>query len=103
MSTQVPFTYYKRPNGQRIDGYAEVDQATADKAAVIIHAGFHFEAETLMTGQVSLTIGDDNGDYAYEIYPESEDGAPHVIALINKTSIDDLQKAADAAKAGEED
>ena len=65
----IPFTQYLRPDGRR--RYTTIDRPShvAAKAAEILAAGFRFECEEMMSGQVSLTIGDDDGDYAIEVVP----------------------------------
>ncbi|AGC35744.1 hypothetical protein ACP46_gp59 [Rhizobium phage RHEph06] len=63
----VYFTQYLRPDGRKqiisIDRPAHV----VAKADHILSHGFRFECEELTTGEVSLTISDDWGDYAFEL------------------------------------
>jgi hypothetical protein len=54
----IPFTQYLLPNGRkRPEQYMTPNKDVADKARLILDAGFYFEAEILMNGFVSFTIG----------------------------------------------
>lgn len=43
------------------------------RADFILRHGFRFECEQLTTGDVSLTISDDDGDYAFQVVPNGSD------------------------------
>lgn len=68
----IPFTQYLRP-GTSFTGCKPVaidrPDHVADKAKQIIAAGYRFECEILTTGEVSLTITDDEADHAIEVVP----------------------------------
>jgi hypothetical protein len=70
MSGTIAFTQYLRPNGQKRLVFFDCDNdEVVRKAQAIIAAGLRFECEELMTGYASLTIGDSEGDLAYQIVP----------------------------------
>ncbi len=56
----VPFTQYLLPNGRRRLITIEVDSDVQEMAEDIIREGHRFEAEVLTTGEVSLTIFDED-------------------------------------------
>lgn len=65
-SYKIPFTQYMRPNGRPVPVLHITHRADVfDKAGKITAEGFSFEIETLTTGEVSATIGDEHGDYAH--------------------------------------
>lgn len=80
--TKIYFTQYLRPNGRKqivaIDRPAHV----VSKADFIKSHGFRFEIEELMTGQVSMTISDDDGDYAIRTCANGPDVPVNVDLLI---------------------
>lgn len=55
---EIKFTQYMRPDGHPIEAFIDRPQAVFDKAEQIIDAGYVFESEHLMTGNVSVTISD---------------------------------------------
>lgn len=73
----IPFTQYMRPDGRSLERlFGRTKDVTidrpdhvADKAQQIIAAGYRFECEILSTGEVSLTITDDEADHAIEVVP----------------------------------
>lgn len=77
----VPFTQYLRPNGRRTAVSIDMPNEIARQAAAIIAAGYRFECEELTTGQVSLTIADDDMDYAIEVVMNGP-GVPEAVARL---------------------
>lgn len=63
----IRFIQYLRPDGRKESVYIDRPEEIAHKAHEIWMAGFRLEAEVLIGGMVSLTIGDDEGDYAFEL------------------------------------
>lgn len=56
MENTIPFTQYLLPDGRKRDIAIARPKEICDKAMDIIKAGHRFEAEVLMTGEVSVTI-----------------------------------------------
>jgi len=76
----IPFIQYLRPDGRKI--YAEISrpEEVELKAGQIMAAGFRFEVEILTTGQVSMTItNDEDGDVATEIIPCNGPEVPEAV------------------------
>lgn len=63
----VYFIQYLRPSGTPTPVAIEMPAPVVTKADFIRSHGFRFEAEVLTTGQVSFTVSDEDGDYAFEI------------------------------------
>lgn len=78
----IPFIQYLLPDGRRRDISIERDQLTEVKANAILDKGFHFEAEMLRTGDISLTIHDPENeeDVAIEICKNG----PEVLKAVDK-------------------
>lgn len=88
--TNIYFTQYLRPNGRKQIVSIDRPDTVAAKADNILGHGFRFECEELTTGDVSLTISDEWGDYAFELCPNG----PSV-----PTSVDKLILEFDVARA----
>jgi hypothetical protein len=58
----IPMTQFKYPNGRRVSVFVDRPDDIADKAALIMAAGYRFECEVLRNGLVHLTISDGNDD-----------------------------------------
>lgn len=80
----IPFTQYLRPNGRAIEVTINRPKEIYDKAIDIIKAGYHFEAEVLTTGQVSLTISDNDGDHDIEVVDNGPEVPLAVDRMINR-------------------
>ncbi|KKL53836.1 hypothetical protein LCGC14_2271410 [marine sediment metagenome] len=66
----IEFTQFLMPHGRRDCVWIERPNNIVKKAAEIRAAGFRFETEMLSDYQtISLTIADDDGDYAVEVVP----------------------------------
>lgn len=78
----IPFTQYLRPNGERRLVKTQVDLETMEKAMEIFREDFRFEIEELSTGDISMTISDGLGDYAWEICSNSDQVPVHVKKMI---------------------
>ena len=64
----IPFTQYMTPNGRKEPVEINRSEEVEAKAHQIIASGFRFEIEILRTGQISMTItNDEDGDVAIEI------------------------------------
>jgi hypothetical protein len=77
MSKTIEVTQFIRPNGRREILEVELPNDTGAQAEAIIEAGMRFEAEVLMSGEVSLTISGPNDegeddDLEIEISPNDE-------------------------------
>ena len=75
---QVTFTQFVLPRGEKREVSIERPQAVADKADRIIAAGLKLECEVLRTGDVSLTIADDEQDLAIKVVPNGP-GVPEAV------------------------
>jgi hypothetical protein len=82
MNASIPFTQYMLPNGRKVDVSIERPSDIAAAAADIINRGYRFECEMLTTGDVSLTIADDDGDLDIEVVPNGKDVPAAVDRLI---------------------
>ena len=91
MST-IPFTQYRRPNGEKRQQFFDCDESLANKAQTIIDKGYCFEVEVLMNGIVSLTISDGEEDVAIEL---SENGPeiPGVVERLVENFFDNIGTA----------
>lgn len=67
MTGRVYFTQYLRPDGRATPVAIELPSPVVTKADFILRHGFKFEVEVLTTGQVSFTVSDEDGDYAFKI------------------------------------
>jgi hypothetical protein len=78
----IPFTQYLRPHGHKV--YCQIDRPDriVDMAEELIHAGFRFECEHLMTNDASFTILDLalDEDVAIEVVPNG----PAVSAAVDR-------------------
>lgn len=63
----IQFTQFLRPDGRPVSVSIDRPDEIASRAASIVRRGFRFECEHLTTGEVSLTIADDDGDHAIEV------------------------------------
>ena len=101
---EIEFTQYFLLNGRKETVHFENDdKALFDKSMNIRDAGFHFECEVLRTGQVSFTIGDEDGDYVYQIAVNGPDVPKAVEMLINKHSIAEIERIRDEVNNPHED
>lgn len=80
----IEFIQYLRPNGRRRPVSVDRPEDVADKAALIVAAGYRLECEELNTGHVSLTIfdPDDEVDVGIEVVPNGPDVPDAVDKLI---------------------
>jgi hypothetical protein len=79
----IPFTQYLRPNGRQVQVFFQCqDPAVADKAQRILAAGYRLECEELLTGEVSLTIGNEEEDLAWQLCPNGPEVPRAVSRLI---------------------
>ncbi len=86
---EIPITQYKYPNGRKV--LMDVDRPTEvwAKAMALIAQGFRFEAEVLQTtGEVSLTIADDEEDHAIVICSNG----PEVLIAIDRLIMNFIPK-----------
>lgn len=88
--THIYFTQYLRPNGRKIIVAIDRPDPVVAKADHILRNGFRFEIEELITGQVHMSISDDNGDYSNHVC----DNGPYVPA-----EVDTMILSFDVAKA----
>lgn len=92
-NTTVGFTCYFPPNGKKRIESLEVSNETKAAYDSVVSAGYHFEAELLTTGEVSLTCGDDDGDYVFNIVKAGDS--------VKQGSIDVITEAYERLKEGE--
>lgn len=74
----IPFTQYVRPFGGRRATTILRPAHIASAADRVIAAGYRFECEELTTGEVSLTIANDNGDFDIEVCANGP-GVPNAV------------------------
>jgi len=87
----IRFTQYLRPDGRTRTVEFVVIGDMATKAEKLLKLGWRFEAEMLTTGEVSLTVEDDEDECrAIEIVPNGPEVPKAVDRLVNR--------AAEAAK-----
>ncbi len=80
----IPFTQYKLPNGRKVPASIHCRANTEEKAQRLINKGYRFECEVLTTGEVSLTItNDEDGDVAIKVVPNDASIPIAVEALID--------------------
>ena len=81
----IPFTQYLRPNGLKVPMFIHCRANVEEKAHQIIKNGYHFECEVLTTGEVSLTItNDEDGDVAIKVVPNGPEVPIAVESLIKE-------------------
>lgn len=90
MVGKIYFTQYLFPDGRKKLVSIEAPDHIVKAADAIIGRGFRFECEILSTDHVSVTISDDDDDYAIELCQNDESVHKAVERLI--TSFD-LSKA----------
>jgi hypothetical protein len=75
----VPFTQYRRPHGRQQSIWITRSAPMAALARQVLSQGYHFDAEELVTGDVSLTVEPDDdgrdefGPIAHVIVPNGPD------------------------------
>lgn len=89
----VRFTQYLLPHGEKKDCYIDRPEEITAKVAEIEEAGLHLEIEVLRDGCVSMTIGDEDGDWFHEICPNGFAVPGTVDRLINSYSPEALAQA----------
>ena len=80
----IHFTQYLRPHGRPVPVFIDRPDEIAAKADAIRARGFQFECEELTTGDVSLTISNDDGDHDIEVVPNGPDVPDAVDRLITR-------------------
>ena len=88
----IAFTQYLRPHGRKISTSVECSDDIIEKADAICAAGYKFEVEVLMTGNVSMTVENtdddkldlEGGPIAIEIVPNGPGVLDAVVRLVNK-------------------
>lgn len=80
-TASIQFTQYLRPDGRKVAVWIDRPQDIAEKAEKVIAAGYRFECEELTTGDVSLTVAnDDDGDLEIEVV----ENGPSVPAAVDR-------------------
>jgi len=69
----IPFVQFMRPSGRPVEVSIKRPKEIAQKAGLILDAGYRFEAEVLGDGSISLTITNDDGDAAIEVCSNGPD------------------------------
>jgi len=94
----IPFTQYLRPDGRKREITIPRPDDVTEKAEEVIKLGGKFEAEELMTGEVSLTcaatLDDDEGEQ--DIVHELCSNGPAVLVAVDKLISDALAKIMEA-------
>jgi len=63
----IKFTQFLRPDGRQKVVYIDLDSATEELAMKIVEEGYRFEVEELSTGQISMSISNDDEDAALRV------------------------------------
>lgn len=79
----IRFVQYMRPDGHQKLIYITIDEDYDRRANVILNEGFVFEIEVLTTGEVSMTISNDEADLFIEICENGPAVVEHVKKLID--------------------
>jgi len=86
----IPFTQFLRPDGRKKEVLFVCDDSEVlEKALLIIQRGLKFECEELMTGTVSLTIGNEDEDLAFVLVPNGPQVPGAVKALVIEFNLDE--------------
>lgn len=64
---EIQFTQFMRPNGRQVTVSIDRPSNIGKLAEHIVQRGYGFECEQLSTGEVSLTIVDEDGDHDIEV------------------------------------
>lgn len=83
----IPFTQYLLPNGRKIPVTIARPVEVYEKAMKIMNAGYRFEVELLTNGMVSMTISDDEADYAIEVVSNGPEVPKAVDRMINQFAL----------------
>lgn len=78
----VPVTQFMLPDGRRKAITVERPREIAERAHKIIGRGLRFEAEVLMTGQVSLTVSDPGEEV--DLFIEISPNGPEVLEAFDR-------------------
>ncbi len=88
----IEFTQYLMPHGRRDTVWIERPADVMEKAVEIREAGFRFGCEMLSDYQtISLTISDDNDDYAIKVVPNGPDVPEAIDQMIRDFNISDVR------------
>lgn len=79
---KIPFIQYLKPNGGKRPIYIDRPEHVATKAAFIRQHGFHLAIEILTTEEISMTVSDRWGDYAFQVVDNGPPVPPAVDHLI---------------------
>lgn len=88
----VLFTQFLKPDGARTAVQTFVDDSLKTKVKNIRKSGFEFHIEILTTGQVSGTISDNDGDYAFFVCDNGPEVPMNIEKMINNFDITDAIK-----------
>jgi len=94
----VPFIRYLRPNGRREAMTVQRPDNIAKAADAIREHGFRFECEVLTTGDVALSISDDDADYLLKVCANGPDVLVTVDLLISEFDVAAAIKRRDAER-----
>lgn len=94
-TTRVPFMQFLRPNGERRPTSIDRPPDIVELSGKLIRAGYRFQIEELMTGQVSMTCSprdedeqDELGDLAHEICNNGPEVPERVDKLVRDAIIE---------------
>lgn len=63
----VELTQYLRPHGTPTKVYTHTDEGHFNRWKTLLEKGYRLECEVLTTGEVSLTVSDDEADHRIKI------------------------------------
>ena len=78
--TVIEMTQFLRPQGRQRKVTMPAPKDMEDDYKQMLEDGFHLEGEMLSTGEVSITVSDDDADYDISVIPNG----PEVIKAIGR-------------------
>lgn len=83
------FIEFKLPRGRKTERIVEIDDSLAEKYRSIDAAGLRFEIEQLRNSTWSLTLTDEDADWAFAFSPEEEGISQAANKLIREFNLDE--------------
>ena len=81
---EIRFTQFMRPSGRPVPVSINRPLEIAQLANALAERGYRFECEHLSTGEISLTISDDEADHEIEIVKNGPDVPDAIDRMIRR-------------------
>lgn len=81
---KVFVTQYMRPDGRKVQANTELPDAIERTYMNMLGAGCRFEAEVLTTGEVSVTVTNDEEDVDSEVVPNGPEVQAAMLRLLQR-------------------